>query len=120
MTRHGRRQGSEMDHVDRSRSPLNRHGSEWHDQAADLRACMEAVTKRHGAVHRKGSPLGSHMLLTASPEYFRPENPTAMGTWDQARLDSWLTANLDWINRRWPGQVASWRLDLDEATPHRA
>jgi hypothetical protein len=118
MTRHGRRQGSDMAHVDRSRSPLNRHGSEWHDQPADLRACMEAVTTYHGAVRRKGSPLGSHLLLTASPEYFRPENPTAMGTWDQARLDAWLKANVEWVRCRWPGQVASWRLDLDEATPH--
>ncbi len=117
MARHGRRVGDDMDHLDRSRSSLNQYGSPWGDPT-DLRACMQAVMTHHGVTLRKGSPLGSHLLLTASAGYFRPNAPDAMGTWDQARLDTWLEANLRWVNERWPDQVAAWRLDLDEATPH--
>jgi hypothetical protein len=118
MTRHGRRLGPDMDHIDRVRSAKNRQGSEWTEDVGNLRACMESVMLHHAAKPRKGAPVGSHMLLTASASYFRPGNPSEMGTWDADRLEIWLAANLDWINRRWPKQLAAWRLDLDEATPH--
>jgi len=118
MTRHGRRQGDDMDHIERARAPLNRYGSEWDADAGDLPASMKAVMSHHGAKPRKNAPIGSHLLLTASPGYFRPDDPMAMGTWNAERLESWLSANLAWVNARWPKQVASWRLDLDESTPH--
>jgi hypothetical protein len=118
MTRHGRRKGNDMDHVAPGRSPLNRYGSAWQDDAGDVRSCIEAVMNHHQARPRKNAPVGSHILLTASPGYFRPDDPDAMGTWAPERLETWLAANLDWIDKRWPHQVAAWRLDLDEATPH--
>jgi hypothetical protein len=118
MARHGRRLGEDMDHIDRMRSPINRSGSDWHADAGDLRACIQAVAAHHGAKPRKGAPLGSHLLLTASAGYFRPDDPGALGTWDPARLEAWLSANLKWVRERWPQRVAAWRLDLDESTPH--
>jgi hypothetical protein len=118
MARHGHRVGEDMDHIDRERSAMNRSGSDWHADAGNLRGCMEAVAAHHRAKPRKGAPIGSHLLLTASAGYFRPGDPAAMGTWEPARLDNWLSANLAWVNGRWPQQVAAWRLDLDEATPH--
>ncbi len=118
MSRHGRRVGSDMDHVDRAWSSMNRAGSDWPCDAGDLRTCMQTVMEHHGAKLRKGAPVGSHVLLSASAAYFRPHDPGAMGTWDAERLETWLSANLAWANQRWPKQVAAWRLDLDEATPH--
>jgi hypothetical protein len=41
-----------------------------------------------------------------------------MGTYDADRLETWLAVNLKWVHERWPGQLAAWRLDLDEVTPH--
>jgi hypothetical protein len=118
MSRHGRRIGSDMDHIDRDRSSMNRAGSDWPCDAGDLRTCMQTVMEHHGAKLRKGAPVGSHVLLSASAAYFRPHDPGAMGTWDPERVETWLSANLAWANRRWPSQIAAWRLDLDEATPH--
>lgn len=118
MSRHGRRIGDDMEHVTRTRSVLNRYGSEWNEDGGDIRACMEAVMDHHQARPRKSAPIGSHLILTASPAYFRPLRPDAIGTWDPHRLETWLAANIAWVNARWPRQVAAWRLDLDESTPH--
>lgn len=117
MSRHGRREVVDVEHCDRQRSGLNRAGSQWADPN-DVRACVEAAAAHHGARWRKGAPRASHVLVTASPSFFRPADPGAVGTWDQARLDNWLAANLEWASRRWPNQIACWRLDLDESTPH--
>jgi hypothetical protein len=117
MSRHGRREVVDVEHCDRQRFRLNRAGSKWANPD-DVRACVEGAAVDHGARWRKGAPRASHVLVTASPSFFRPGDPDAVGTWDQARLDAWLAANLEWASRRWPNQIACWRLDLDESTPH--
>jgi hypothetical protein len=117
MRKHGNRSGGDLSHVDPTRTGLNLHHSDW-DDPRDLAACMRAVSGHHRARQRKGCPLGTHVLLTASPGYFRPQSPSAAGTWDKARLDAWVAANVAWLNRRFPDQVAAWRVDLDETTPH--
>ncbi|MBK8158543.1 MAG: plasmid recombination protein [Rhodospirillaceae bacterium] len=118
MARHGRREGGDTDHIDKSRSSLNRYGSDWSGDPRDLRSCIEAVRKHHGATNRKGAPVGSHLLLTASASYFRPDAPDSFNTYEVDKLENWLNTNLAWINQRWPQQIAAWRLDLDESTPH--
>ena len=98
MTRHGRRTGPGLDHIDKARSAKNRFGSDWSDDASNLRDCMQRVMQHHNATLRKNAPVGSHLLLTASAGYFRPGRPNELGTWDQHRLDSWLNANLPWVS----------------------
>jgi hypothetical protein len=56
-------------------------------------------------------------MCVASPEFFRPDNPEAAGTWREDRLEPWLDLNLKVLRARF-GPIAAWRLDLDEATPH--
>ncbi len=107
MTRHGRRTGPGLDHIDKARSAKNRFGSDWSDDASNLRDCMQRVMQHYNATLRKNAPVGSHLLLTASACYFRPGRPNELGTWDQHRLDSWLNANLAWVRRRWPDQLAA-------------
>lgn len=117
MRKHGNRTGGDLNHVDPARTPLNVHQSDWGDPR-DLAGCMRTVATHHGARQRKGCPVGTHVLLTATPAYFRPNSPAAAGTWDQDRLDAWVAANVAWLHRRFPNQVAAWRVDCDESTPH--
>lgn len=117
MARHGARTLGSLSNIAPARTGLNRFESEWGD-GRDPVACMKALIAHQGAkIRRNGSP-GTHMLLTASPEFFRPNDPGAAGTWDSQRLDDWMAANRAWLSKRFSGQVAALRVDLDETTPH--
>jgi hypothetical protein len=52
---------------------------------------------------RKNGVLAMEHLLTASPEYFRPSDPSKSGTYDIARMEAWAAKAV---------------LHLDESTPH--
>lgn len=67
---------------------------------------------------RKNAVLAVEMIMTASPEYFRPDHPEKAGTWDESRLRPWVAANMAWLNDRYGDRVVSAVLHLDEATPH--
>jgi hypothetical protein len=58
------------------------------------------------------------LLLTASPEYFRPLDPSRNGHYDEERLKAWLEVNRQWLNQKWGGLIVRGELHLDEATPH--
>ncbi len=58
------------------------------------------------------------LLLTASPEYFRPLDPSRSGHYDEERLKAWLEANRQWLNQKWGDLIVRGELHLDEATPH--
>lgn len=67
---------------------------------------------------RVNAVLAMEHLLTASPEYFRPDNPGAAGTYDQARMDAWAKSAIEFLKARYGQNLASAVLHLDEATPH--
>lgn len=78
----------------------------------------EAINQEIGARKvRKDSVKAVEIILTASPEYFRPEDPTKAGTWDSRRLDDWRGAVEPWIEENFPHAVLV-TLHLDEVTPH--
>ena len=67
------------------------------------------------------------LLLTASPQYFRPDNPTNGGYYQQDRLEAWTDASKQWLQKKYGnitiGNLQSERivraeLHLDEMTPH--
>ncbi|MEO0838439.1 MAG: MobV family relaxase [Cyanobacteria bacterium J06643_5] len=58
------------------------------------------------------------ILLTASPEYFRPQDPTNGGYYEENQLQSWLEASKKWLNERYDDRVVRAELHLDEMTPH--
>jgi hypothetical protein len=66
---------------------------------------------------RKNAVLAVEAIVSASPEYFRPDEPDRAGYWDQGRLDAWRTAVEPWIAKHFPHAI-SVVLHLDEATPH--
>ena len=77
----------------------------------------EIVKRKTGKPPRKNAVLATEIMISASPEYFRPENPAAKGTWREDRLQAWREAVEPWIAERFP-HAHSVVLHLDEDTPH--
>ncbi len=67
---------------------------------------------------RKNAVLCVEMLLTASPEYFRPEDPSKAGAYQPQRLDEWKQAVHKWLKEKYGERIVRAELHLDEATPH--
>lgn len=88
------------------------HGSG--DPESDVRAYIET----RGIKPRKDAVLAVEVLLTASPEYFRPGRPDAYGQFDADRVDVWLKHQGAWLTKRYGDRLVSAVLHLDEATPH--
>ena len=68
--------------------------------------------------HRKDAVVAVELVLTASPEYFRPDKPSEYGTYDKDRLKAWLTQTNSFLKSKYNGLVVEATLHLDEATPH--
>ena len=68
---------------------------------------------------RKNGVLGIEVLLTASPEHFRPGDPTRYGHFEPERLEPFTEAALGWLRKHFGEEnLLSAALHLDEATPH--
>lgn len=68
--------------------------------------------------YRKDAVTAVELVLTASPEYFRPDDPKAHGKYDNERTKEWLKATNNFLKSKYNGLVAEAVLHLDEATPH--
>jgi Plasmid recombination enzyme len=58
------------------------------------------------------------MLLSASPEYFRPDAPHKGGIYEQQRLDDFVDAVVQWLKKSWGDRIVQAELHHDEITPH--
>lgn len=58
------------------------------------------------------------ILLTASPQYYRPDDPTHAGYWDNEKLSAWVEPNIQWLRETYQDKIVRCELHLDEATPH--
>ncbi|BDA72483.1 plasmid recombination enzyme [Calothrix sp. PCC 7716] len=67
---------------------------------------------------RSNAVLGIEMVLSASPQYFRPENPSQAGFYLRGRVDDFADACTDWLLNRYYNRVVCAELHLDETTPH--
>lgn len=67
---------------------------------------------------RKNAVLAVEILLTASPEYFRPGDKGRAGKWDVGQLEEWKQANRQWLNDKFGDRIVRAELHLDESTPH--
>ncbi|MGK7896000.1 MAG: MobV family relaxase [Xenococcus sp. (in: cyanobacteria)] len=67
---------------------------------------------------RKNGVLCVEMLLTASPEYFRPDDPSQAGYYQQKPLEDWQQAVKQWLDEQYGDRIVRAELHLDEATPH--
>ena len=77
------------------------------------------VREKIGALTpRKDAVLCSELLLTTSPEYWRPEQPGAAGLYDEAKLQPWVDANMKFVKEKYGKGLVKATLHLDESTPH--
>ena len=58
------------------------------------------------------------ILLTASPEYFRPDEPERYGYYEPEKLSPWIEANVKWLKEKYQDKLVRAELHLDEGTPH--
>ncbi|WP_373545532.1 MobV family relaxase [Chamaesiphon sp.] len=58
------------------------------------------------------------ILLTASPEYFRPDDPSQYGYYQADKLDNWRRVSQQWLQQEYGDRIVRAELHLDEATPH--
>lgn len=73
---------------------------------------------RQSADPKQQPVLALEMVLTASPEYFRPNAPEKAGTWEKDKLDNWFKINDQWLKDTFGDKVVRAELHLDESTPH--
>lgn len=117
---HGIRSDTSI-HVDRSRSHLNQF---WVpnlglEDPMDLIAAVDRVTEVLGARRRSDNAgLLADFHVGASPEYFLYDD--GREGYDPDKIQGWTDYNIEVFNRKFPGQVAQVRLDMDEKTPHLA
>jgi Plasmid recombination enzyme len=120
--------GSGM-HVSRTRSTPNADRSKLEDNQTlihngdiDL-ALAEVVEQKINSTlqTRKIRTDAVHcveMLLTASPEYFRPDHPADYGAYESAKLEEWKQATVKWLKQEYGSRIVRAELHMDEATPH--
>jgi hypothetical protein len=67
---------------------------------------------------RKDAVLANDILLSVSPEWFRPDNPEASGTYDQNRVRAFAAEAQQFLRKHFGPRLVAAVLHLDEATPH--
>jgi hypothetical protein len=119
-------------HTSRTNQPANADAEKTADNVRiigqDGTKLAELITHRIGdnggkKVRESSHPeqravLALELLLSASPEYFRPTEPGAYGVWEIDKLDAWTDQNHDWLDDYFGANVVLAELHLDEATPH--
>ena len=82
---------------------------------ASLEDFFEAGVKR--PAKQSESPY-LRIVVSASPQYFRPDDPDAHGTWDEDRLKAWRKATMAQLRSEHGNDLVFAELHLDEDTPH--
>ncbi|MEA5598710.1 MobV family relaxase [Rivularia sp. UHCC 0363] len=67
---------------------------------------------------RKDAVLCSEIFLSASPEYFRPHDPSKAGEWDDKLMWNFTNASTKWLQENFGEKCVRAELHLDESTPH--
>lgn len=73
---------------------------------------------RTSADPKHSAVLAFELMLTASPEYFRPDNPGAASEWQADRLQAWETLSAKWLKDRYGDNIVRATFHRDESTPH--
>jgi len=105
--------------ADPAKTALNRTLIGAADQSLD--AAISAVMAK-GRVDpaglRKDAVRANDIMLSLSPDFFRPDDPEEHGAYDPARLAAFESAATEFLRKTFGGRVAKAVLHLDEATPH--
>ncbi len=81
---------------------------------------LETLVRQHigDQTIRKNAVLAVEFLLTASPEYFRPDDPGRAGYYEQQKLEYFQHKACEWLQTRYGSRIVRAELHLDESTPH--
>ena len=81
---------------------------------------LETIVRQHigNQTIRKNAVLAVEFLLTASPEYFRPNDPGRAGYYEEQRLEDFQHTACEWLQTRYGSRILRAELHLDESTPH--
>ena len=83
----------------------------------DVAENMAIIQELNGGTLRQGGVIASDIMISASPDYFRPDDVSAHGAYDEEKLKAWRDKIEPWIEQEFP-HALSVVLHLDEATPH--
>ena len=102
--------------IDPARTHLNEtlHGSD----AGPLAALHDLYDQGVRKPAKQAETPFVQVVIGASPEYFRPDDPTARGSWDTARMQAWRDRSLAWLRAEFGDDLAHVSVHLDEDTPH--
>ncbi len=67
---------------------------------------------------KQSAVLAFEVMLSASPEYFRPDNPGAAGEWQADKLRAWEQLSAQWLKERYGDNIVRATFHRDESTPH--
>jgi hypothetical protein len=68
---------------------------------------------------RKNAVLACEMILSISPEYFRPNNPKEPFFYEESRVKEWAEACQNWLLKDYGrNRLLKVSVHLDEVTPH--
>ncbi|MFF8803412.1 MULTISPECIES: MobV family relaxase [Bacteria] len=67
---------------------------------------------------RSNAVLAVEGILSASPKYFRPDDPSRAGHADPERTAAWIARSLVWLHAEFGDRLVSVMHHTDEATPH--
>lgn len=73
---------------------------------------------RASADMKQSAVLAFELMLTASPQYFRPDTPGEAGVWQLDKLQAWETASAAWLKTKFSVNLVRATFHRDEATPH--
>jgi hypothetical protein len=104
------------------RDKLDRNQTLIHDNDRHLPLHEVVTAKIHSTPQQRKIRTDAvycvEMLLTASPEYFRPQDPSKYGDYLPERVEQWSDATVKWLHREYGDRIVRAELHLDEATPH--
>lgn len=88
--------------------------------ANDYAVALAHMQERlNGITVRKNAVLAFEVLLTASPAFFRPEDPAAAGLYDEEKTRLFTRDALAWAEAHFGADnIISATLHVDESTPH--
>lgn len=87
-------------------------------QLVDERLAAVGMATGKGGGIRHDAVLVNQLVISASPAYFRPDEPERHGLYDQKRLDIWVEKNMEELKKRYGENLISVELHCDERTPH--
>ena len=78
----------------------------------------ERIDTAKNAKRRADSVLAQELMLSASPEYFRPGNPEEAGVYDNEKARNWAERAYAWLKEQFGKNLVSAHVHTDESTPH--